>query len=143
MRSHESALMLVMCLAAGCQRPDFVNSFRPSGDLSDPPTELSDIRFEQVPFHVLDEQRDNVFPGFRRLGISEFRGTLLRVRPNDPTSSLSKQAQHIGAHRVRWSEMPVGYRATATYSDAGGSLWTVADYLAVYYRREDSSAGGQ
>jgi hypothetical protein len=34
--------------------------------------------------------------------------------------------------------MPVGYRATGTYSDAGGSLWTVADYLAVYYCREDS-----
>ena len=84
-------MALCLALAAGCQRPDFENSFQPTNDLPDAPTEYSELRFEQLSFPALDSERERGFQGFRRLGFSEFRGVLLRMRPNDPRSSLSRR----------------------------------------------------
>ena len=129
-----SGLALALLLT-GCATNRWAKNYEPRCDLDCPPTDPSEIVFEQS----IDLTRNTIpeMSGFQVLGISEFRGPPEKYRPGSKGSGLRNHAAAIGAHHVRWAEFPFGYPGVIMVAPRSRTVGRdiTADYKAVYYRR--------
>lgn len=130
---REAAILasVLFLLLTGCTTKVWKNHYVSMSTNRYPPTDQLQIQFEEVEYDLL--RRTEYTEGFEIIGKSEFRCSLVGTTPGAPGSSLREQAAKIGAEWVKWAERPVGTRGSI--SDGEGSVSTIADYYAVYYRR--------
>lgn len=121
--------------AAGCSTNRWARAFEPVGDTRFPAAEETAITFEQVPYPDLERSRD--LTGFETIGVSQFRAPTQKQRPGSRDSDLRKHAAKVGAHHIRWAEVPIGTVGAGYVHQGTGHVASVTrtDYLAVYYRR--------
>lgn len=141
--------LLLVFLGCSRERAVWIDTYRAGRVTEYPATTRAEVRFERVEYEALNGSASPA--GFVEIGRSGRRSPLLRERPDGPDSVLRSQAAKIGAHLVRWAEVPVGSAvpggARATVSASAGTRGSVpqpapppqaethADYLAVFYRR--------
>jgi hypothetical protein len=128
------ALTAACSLLPSCSRP-WAKYYEPRTRAVFERSDEATIRFEQVDYDKLSTSVD--LPDYQLIGVSQFRDELQSVTPGIRGSSLREQAARVGAYYVRWAERPVGQvgRVSVYRGSGGGRVSTVADYMAVYYRR--------